>query len=590
VPYRLKPFESLLDDPKHTVLFDHDLAAEIDRRVADFGADGKLILDAAGEVYRVCLLEKLLVPLLSKLGNLVIDGGVWLNTQRPEWNDANNALVGHGLSMVTLCYLRRYVRFLQNLLEHESEEFPLSGEVAAWFSDTKAVLRTCLPLSEGAHVSAEVCSRVMSQLGEAASRYRAAVYSDAFPGAVVKQPVAELGEMLDDALDVIDHSIVANRRDDGLYHSYNLFDPKKVTATIEPLYLMLEGQVAALSSGAVDTGEAIAVVESLFESDVYRADQHSFMLYPDRDLPGFLDKNRIPDREVESIHLLQRMDAEGDDQLVVRDTDGCYRFHPDFRNARDLQARLDELVPNYGDEVESSRSSLLALYEQVYKHKAFTGRSGAMFGFEGLGSIYWHMVSKLLLAIQEVYFRDLDSGGESTDRARLGELYYAVREGLGFNKTPAEFGTFPVDPYSHSPKHSGARQPGMTGQVKEDILSRFGELGIRVRGGRLSVEPALLKGDEFLAVKGEMRFLDTDGLWQEVTVPPASLAFTWCQVPFLYSLHDADPVLIVSSRDGTERVIDGLELSADDSLALFCRTGGIRQVTAKFRSSELFTD
>ena len=33
--------------------------------------------------------------------------GIWMNTQRPEWNDANNALVGHGISVVTLGYLRR---------------------------------------------------------------------------------------------------------------------------------------------------------------------------------------------------------------------------------------------------------------------------------------------------------------------------------------------------------------------------------------------------------------------------------------------------------------------------------------------------
>jgi hypothetical protein len=33
------------------------------------GADGKLVLDDNGNVYQVNLLEKLLVPLLSKLGN-----------------------------------------------------------------------------------------------------------------------------------------------------------------------------------------------------------------------------------------------------------------------------------------------------------------------------------------------------------------------------------------------------------------------------------------------------------------------------------------------------------------------------------------
>jgi hypothetical protein len=51
----------------------------------------------------------LLTLLLAKLVNFVPEGGIWMNTQRPEWNDANNALVGKGLSVVTLCYLRRYI-------------------------------------------------------------------------------------------------------------------------------------------------------------------------------------------------------------------------------------------------------------------------------------------------------------------------------------------------------------------------------------------------------------------------------------------------------------------------------------------------
>ena len=101
VPYRIKPFEQLVKDAKSTVTYDEELSLKIEQRVESIGADGKLIIDANGDVYQVNLLEKLLVPLLSKLGNLVIDGGIWLNTQRPEWNDANNALVGQGLSMVT---------------------------------------------------------------------------------------------------------------------------------------------------------------------------------------------------------------------------------------------------------------------------------------------------------------------------------------------------------------------------------------------------------------------------------------------------------------------------------------------------------
>ena len=39
----------------------------------------------------------------------------------------------------------------------------------------------------------------------------------------------------------------------------------------------------------------------------------------------------------------------------------------------------------------------------------FTGRSGSFFAYEGLGSIYWHMVSKLLLAVRSAYFVVLQS-------------------------------------------------------------------------------------------------------------------------------------------------------------------------------------
>ncbi len=60
--------------------------------------------------------EKLLTLLLAKLVNFVPEGGIWMNTQRPEWNDANNALVGKGLSVVTLGYLRRTLVFFKDLL------------------------------------------------------------------------------------------------------------------------------------------------------------------------------------------------------------------------------------------------------------------------------------------------------------------------------------------------------------------------------------------------------------------------------------------------------------------------------------------
>jgi len=591
VPYRIRPFEALLENPKQTVDFDVIQAELIEHRVAAMGADGKLVLDGNGEIYQVNLLEKLLVPLLAKLANLVVDGGIWLNTQRPEWNDANNALVGQGLSMITLYYMRRYIRFLQRLLAQESEAFHLSSEVSQWHAETCTALAKLRPLLGGDAISATERQQSLVELGQAASRYRETIYRQETLSGTVEQPIDEILTMLDDALLAVDHSISTNRREDGLYHAYNLLDLQQGTATVENLYPMLEGQVAALSAGSIAPEEAVTMLEALFSSDIYRPDQHSFMLYPDRPLPGFLAKNRISDEQIDAIPLLQRMLAGDDDRIVVRDIEGNCRFNADFTNVGDLNIRLNALTEAYGDELESARGPLQELYEAVFNHKAFTGRSGTMFGFEGLGSVYWHMVSKLMLAVLESFFAALDQGADEATSHRLGQLYYRVREGIGFNKTPAEYGAFPSDPYSHTPKHAGAKQPGMTGQVKEELLCRFGELGVRVDNGAVCFQPSLLRAREFMVESRDTGYVDVDGNWQTVTVPANGLVFTWCQVPIVYTLNDgAEAGITVISDDGTEHTFAQMALPPELSEELFQRSGRVRQINVSLRANMLFAE
>jgi len=588
VPYRIRDFSALVADPKRTVDYDHALAARIADRVAALGNDGKLVFDSNGEVYQVNLLEKLLVPLLAKLGSLVVDGGIWLNTQRPEWNDANNALVGHGVSMVTLYYMRRYVRFLQDLMRGESTPVELSAEVDTWLASTTDALRIALPLLGKGPIGARQRFESMRALGAAASDYRRSVYRDCPFSGTVQRPVDEVVGLLNNALAVIDHSIHTNRRENGTYNSYNLLNLKGDEVGIDSLYLMLEGQVAVLSSGAIAPEAAADLVETLFASNIYRADQHSFMLYPDRPLPGFLEKNRIPAAAIDKIALLRRMADADDPRIVLRDADGSYRFSADFRNVRDLDGRLDTLSARYGDDVEASRRALRELYESVFRHREFTGRSGTMFGFEGLGCIYWHMVSKLLLSLQENFFAALDANAGDEVCRRLGALYYRVRDGLGFNKTPTEYGAFPTDPYSHTPGHGGAQQPGMTGQVKEEILSRFGELGLRVAGGELHIDPRLLRAREFSPEAGVFRYLDVDGRWQELLVPASGLAFTWCQVPIVYHLRSAGrPALTVTRQDGSSESMRQLSLPTELSAEVFRHSGQIRQITVDLPTEAL---
>jgi hypothetical protein len=580
VPYRIGSFAELVANPKRTVVYDDALAARIAGRVAGLGADGKLVLDRGGDVYQVNLLEKLLVPLLAKLGNFVIDGGIWLNTQRPEWNDANNALVGHGVSMVTLNYMRRYVHFLRQLLAREQGSVELSAEVGEWLADTSNALANLRPLLENDRIDPQQRWHALQQLGLASSRYRQSVYRDEPFSGKVEHPLRLVTDLLGHALAAIDYSIRNNRRENGTYNAYNLLDLRAGEAAVEPTYLMLEGQVAALSSGAIAPPAAAALLETLFDSDIYRADQHSFMLYPDRRLPGFLEKNRIPAGAVAGIALLRRMIAVGDDRIVACDADGCYRFNAAFTNVGDLDAQLEALCEIYPGDVEASREPLRALYERVFRHREFTGRSGSMFGFEGLGCIYWHMVSKLLLAVQENFFAALDDDAGAEVCQRLGGLYYRVRDGIGFNKTPAEYGAFPTDPYSHTPGHGGAQQPGMTGQVKEEVLSRFGELGLRVAHGEVRFDPRLLRAREFSSAARRFRFLDVLGQWQDLAVPTRGLAFTWCQVPIVYRLRDGcRPALAITLRDGSIQALPQLSLPAPLSAGLFRRNGDIRQIS-----------
>ena len=213
-----------------------------------------------------------------------------------------------------------------------------------------------------------------------------------------------------------------------------------------------------------------------------------------------------------------------------------------------------------------------------------------MFGFEGLGCVYWHMVAKLLLAVQENFFAAREHGANEATCARLGELYYRVREGMGFNKTPAEFGAFPTDPYSHTPGHMGAQQPGMTGVVKEEILTRLAELGVRVDAGSVRFDPGLLRACEFIAEPEPFRFLDVDGQWQELTVPKGGLAFTWCQVPMVYRLDEsARPAVTITGDDGERQALPALALPAEVARHVFQRSGSIRKIELVLNSRQLLS-
>lgn len=581
VPYRLKSFKDMLANSKSTVTFDEALAERIEHRLETIGADGKLVLDKhdVNQVYQVNLLEKLILPLLTKLSNLVVDGGIWLNTQRPEWNDANNALVGQGLSMVTLYYMRRYVAFMQTLLANEQSSFEISSELAQWLGATATTYVNMNPANHPNGYSDLQRSLYLAELGESASDYRSKVYQQEGFSGQTNYDVNALQILLGDALAVIDHCITNNLAKDNLYHAYNLLNLDSIEenkVTVDNLYPMLEGQVAVLSSGALQPEQVVSVVDALFDSAIYRHDQKTFMLYPDKQQTRFLDKNVLPAEQVESIALLAAMLEKGDKRIIDIDSSGTYRFNPSLTNVGDLMGKLATITSDYAD-AQDAKTALAELYEEVFNHQAFTGRSGGMFGFEGLGSIYWHMVSKLLFAVMENFFIALADNSDKQIVNKLAEQYYRIREGIGFNKSPAEYGAFPCDPYSHTPKHAGAQQPGMTGQVKEEILTRFGELGVKVDGGSVRFEPSLLRAREFAADQQMFKYLDVADNWQQIDVPSNGIAFSWCQVPIVYRLGDKRQ-LSITTQNGAVETTSELALLPHHCQQLFKRSGQIKQI------------
>jgi hypothetical protein len=580
VPYRIKGYEALATDPRNTVDYDYAEEREIARRVAALGSDGKLVTRPDGSIYRVNMFEKLLLPALTKIGNFVPDGGIWMNTQRPEWNDANNALVGYGLSLVTLCYLRRYLEQLGRILAaHPAGGFPVSNELRSFFDAIEAVLRSHRPTEEPAFTPARR-KAIVDALGRAGEAHRKSVYAGLSGNKSLLDKTTVL-RFFDRVRAFFDHTIANNRRTDGLYHAYNLIRFEDDGIGIEHLHEMLEGQVAVLSSGYLGPKDSLALLQNLRDSAIYRPDQNSYMLYPDREQVHFLDRNVIPESLLGANAWIGRELSAQQVGIIERDAEGGVHFHGDLRNANDLAAALRRRP----DISAGDATAIGDVYEAVFRHRRFTGRSGSMFKYEGLGCIYWHMVSKLLLATAEVIDVAMASGTDEHTLNGLMERYDDIKDGIGLHKTPAEYGAFTTDAYSHTPGFNGVQQPGMTGQVKEDIIARFIELGVRVADGHVAFSPNMLRREEFLAEAASRANPAGDQI-AGAELAAGCLAFTVCGVPVIYRLAEAYSVN-VEDGDGAVHTFEGNRLGADWSRSLFRREGRIRKIEVDVPGDEL---
>jgi len=578
VPYKIKSYSQILKNPKDTIEFDNNWDALIRKKRETIGADGALLSAGNQGIYHVNFIEKVLATVLAKLSNFIPEAGIWMNTQRPEWNDANNALVGNGVSMVTLYYLHRFLKFFHNTLENcEMENIRISAELNVFYQTIQNKFTEVSSLLEE-KITDQTRKKILDHLGQAASDYRQHIYQNGFEGTKEEITLTELKFFTGVCLDFIEHSIRKNQRPDKLYHAYNLMTATETGVSVSHLSEMLEGQVAVLSSGYLTSEQALEVLDALKSSALFHEDQYSYILYPNKNLPGFLEKNNIPTNKVEKSELIKKLVSDGNKEIVDQDIQGGLHFNGSFKNAGDLETALSKLSEGaYSKLVQQDRKLMLDIFEEVFNHKAFTGRSGTFYSYEGLGSIYWHMVSKLHLAVQECCLKAIEKGAGEKVTGRLLDHYFEIEAGIGVHKSPELYGAFPTDPYSHTPMHRGAQQPGMTGQVKEDILVRLAELGVFVENGKLIFNPVLLRKEKFSKPEQINEFRNIRGDSKKIKLSEGQLAFTCCQTPVVYSLSEAESITVYYA-DGRKEKIAGKTLSREISSMLFIRSGEIEKV------------
>jgi hypothetical protein len=112
----------------------------------------------------------------------------------------------------------------------------------------------------------------------------------------------------------------------------------------------------------------------------------------------------------------------------------------------------------------------------------------------------------------------------------------------------------------------------MTGQVKEDVLARFGELGVFVEKGHLVFYPCLLQTNEFLSEAQTFNYINVNGEAKQLTINANSLAFTYCQVPVIYTIATENSISVTRANG------DVVALDLAVSSEIFGRTGAVAKI------------
>ena len=126
----------------------------------------------------------------------------------------------------------------------------------------------------------------------------------------------------------------------------------------------------------------------------------------------------------------------------------------------------------------------------------------------------------------------------------------------------------------------------MTGQVKEELITRMGELGCRVQNHRLVFNISLLKKSEFLTKENKFTYVDIEQRVRSTIIGKNQLGFTYCQVPIVYSLCDGDWKQSILFKNNTTKQYGGNIVKQAISSDIFSRSGKIKKITVTCPRSE----
>jgi hypothetical protein len=99
----------------------------------------------------------------------------------------------------------------------------------------------------------------------------------------------------------------------------------------------------------------------------------------------------------------------------------------------------------------------------------------------------------------------------------------------------------------------------------------------------------MLRAQEFTVAEQDFRYLAVNDKWETIKLPPASIGFSWCQVPVVFTLTDeAESAMQVILSSGELVSRSSSSLTLEESQDMFERNGNIKQIEVNIPRSHLY--